>query len=99
MRLASYFEPEYRFSFIRTQNDVEVDIVIERPGEKPLFIEIKSTDEIEKTDLTGFIRICKDYGDCIPMCLSCDRFLKKLDIVTAYYWQDGIKEIFKNHLV
>ncbi len=99
MRLASYFEPEYRFSYIRTANDVEVDLVIERPGIAPLFIEIKSTDEIERTDLSGFIRISKDFGDCVPICLSRDRFCKKLENVTAYFWQDGIKEIFKTHLL
>ena len=96
--MASYFEPEYRFSYIRTANDVEVDLVIERPGIAPLFIEIKSTDEIERTDLSGFIRISKDFGDCVPICLSRDRFCKKLENVTAYFWQDGIKEIFKTHL-
>ena len=99
MRLASYFEPEYRFSYIRTANDVEVDLVIERPGIAPLFIEIKSTDEIERTDLSGFIRISKDFGDCVPICLSRDRFCKKLENVTAYFWQDGIREIFKNHVL
>lgn len=98
IRLASYFEPEYRFSYIRTPNDVEVDLVVERPGKIPLFIEIKSTDEIEKTDLGSFIRIARDFGACEAICLSRDRFRKKFDLVTAYYWQDGIKEIFKAHL-
>lgn len=97
MRLASYFEPEYRFSYIRTPSDVEVDLVVERPGLAPLFIEIKSTDEIERQDLSGFARLCRDFGDCVPICLSRDRFTKKLGEVTAYSWQDGIKEIFKKH--
>lgn len=99
MRLASYFEPDYRFSYIRTPGDVEVDLVVERPQKKPLFIEIKSTDEIERTDLTGFIRLCKDFVDCEPICLSRNRFTKKLGDVTAYFWQDGIKNIFSKHIV
>ncbi len=44
IRLGSYFQPDYRFSFIRTAGDVEVDLVIERPGKKLLCIEIKSSD-------------------------------------------------------
>jgi len=99
MRLASYFEPEYRFSYIKTPNQVEVDLVIERPNKMPLFIEIKSTDEIERVDLTGFIRLCKDFGNCEAICLSRDRFTKKLGEVTAHFWQDGISEIFKEHVL
>ena len=98
MRLASYFEPEYRFSYMRTPNDVEVDLIVERPGKSILFIAIKSTDEIERTDLSGFIRLSRDFGDCEAICLSRDRYMKKLDIVTAYFWQDGIKYIFDDHL-
>lgn len=98
MRLASYFEPEYRFSYIRTPSDVEVDLVIERPGQQPLFIEIKSKDEIERSDLSGFIRLSRDFGDCEAICLSRDRFSKKLDHVIAYYWQDGINKIFQKHI-
>lgn len=98
MKLASYFEPAYKFSFIRTPSGVEVDLVIERPGLRPLFIEIKSTDEIERTDISGFIRLCNDFGDCEAMCLTRDKFLKKLDHVTAYFWQDGIIKIFEKHL-
>jgi uncharacterized protein len=98
MRLASYFESEYRFSYIRTPSDVEVDLVVERPGLKPLFIEIKSTDEIERTDIGSFIRIARDFGDCEAICLSRDRYRKKFDNVISYYWQDGIREIFKKHI-
>lgn len=98
VRLASYLEPEYRFSYIRTPSDVEVDLVIERPGKPILFIEIKSTEEIEKTDLSAFIRLCNDYGDCEALCLSRDPYLKKIDRVTAYYWSDGIKHIFREAL-
>lgn len=96
-RLASYFEPEYRFSYIRTPSDVEVDLVIERPGKPHLFIEIKSTTEIEKTDLSAFIRLSKDFGHCEAICLSRDPYLKKIDNVTSFFWRDGIKHIFSKH--
>lgn len=98
LRLASYFEPEYRFSYIRTPSDVEVDLVVERPGQPILFIEIKSTHEIEQTDLSAFIRLAKDFGECEAICLSRDRYCKKIDLVTSYFWQDGIKYLFQKHL-
>jgi predicted AAA+ superfamily ATPase len=98
LRLASYYEPEYRFSYIRTPSDVEVDLVIERPGKPLLFIEIKSADEIERPDLSSFIRLSKDHGHCEAICLSRDPYLKKIENVTSYFWRDGITHIFKKHL-
>lgn len=98
IRLASYFEPEYRFSYLRTPSDVEVDLVVERPGKPILFIEIKSTDEIERTDLSAFIRLTKDFGECEAIVLSRDPYLKKLDHVVSFFWQEGIKYLFEKHL-
>lgn len=100
IRLASYFQPEYRFSFIRTAGDVEVDLVIERPGKKLLCIEIKSSDTIIANDISAFMRITKDIENSEAIVLSQDRFIKKFDHVTCYPWKQGIAECFpENHLV
>ncbi len=54
MRLASYLRRQYKFSYLRTSDDVEIDLIIERPGEPTIYIEIKSTDHIQSTLLTYF---------------------------------------------
>ncbi len=94
MRLGSYFQPDYRFSFIRTAADVEIDLVIERPGKKILCIEIKSSDTINETDIRAFIKITKDIPDCEAIVLSQDPFMKKFDHVTCYPWKQGIEQYF-----
>ncbi|MBI5346402.1 MAG: ATP-binding protein [Chlamydiae bacterium] len=94
IRLGSYFQPDYRFSFIRTMGDVEVDLVIERPGKQLLCIEIKSSDTINERDISPFIKITKDIHDCEAIVLSQDRFMKKFDHVTCYPWKQGIAECF-----
>lgn len=46
-----------------TKDSVEVDLVIERPGEKTIFIEIKSTNQINSIrneNLRGFEQIVAD---------------------------------------
>jgi uncharacterized protein len=55
MKLASYFYPEYRFSYLKTKDDAEVDLIVERPGLPLLFIEIKSANEINESSLKIFI--------------------------------------------
>ncbi len=41
-KLKHYYQLEYRFSYLLTAGDAEIDLIIERPGLCPLFIEIKS---------------------------------------------------------
>jgi predicted AAA+ superfamily ATPase len=94
IRLASYLQPEYRFSFLCTQAGVEVDLIIERPGKPLLFVEIKSTDNIDQEDLTFFIKLTGDIENCEAIVLSQDKFMKKFHHVTCYPWQQGLLECF-----
>ena len=94
LRLRSYFQPDYRFSFIRTAADVEVDLVIERPGKPLLCVEIKSTQTIHEQDISAFITITKSIENCEAIVLSQDRFVKKFDHVTCYPWKQGLEECF-----
>lgn len=94
IRLGSYFQPEYRFSFIHTAGDVEVDLVVERPGKPLLCIEIKSTDSIGQENIGAFIKITRDLEDGEAIVLSRDRFTKQFGHVTCYPWQQGIAVCF-----
>jgi predicted AAA+ superfamily ATPase len=94
IRLASYFQKDYRFSFIRTSSGVEIDLVVERPGKPLLCIEIKSTDNISERDISSFIRLTKDIPDSEAIVLSQDRFMKKFDHVKCFPWKLGLEEYY-----
>ena len=94
IRLGSYFQPDYRFSFVRTAGDVEIDLVVERPGKKLLCIEIKSTNMIGKNDIDSFIRLTNDIENSEAIVLSQDPYIKSIEHVTCYPWQEGIKICF-----
>jgi predicted AAA+ superfamily ATPase len=94
LKLSAYFKTEYRFSYLKTKDDAEVDIVIERPGAATLFIEIKSNNDVKEKDLRALITISKDFPDCEPLCLSNDKLAKKYNNVTVLPWQQGIRYIF-----
>ena len=53
IRLNDYFEKHYSFSYLRTKDDVEIDLIIERPGKNPVLVEIKSSTKINKDDTTN----------------------------------------------
>lgn len=92
-KLANYFFPDYRLSYLRTQDGLEIDLVIERPGAALLFIEIKSTDKIRPDHLRPLQMVAKDFGDKAEyVCFACVDKALKFDQVMVYPWQDGIKK-------
>lgn len=94
IRLGSYFEPDYRYSYLRTAGDVEIDLMIERPGKKLLCIEIKSAETISEKDISSFYGITKELPDCEAIVLSQDRFVKQFGHVTCYPWKEGLEACF-----
>ena len=95
MRLANYYQTEFRFSYLRTKDDVEVDLIVERPGKKTLFIEIKSSKNVTQEKLSSFSRITKDFGECEAVCLSQDLYAKKFANISVLPWQEGLKKFFE----
>src|SRR3990167_1953707 len=94
VKLASYFKSEYRFSYLMTESGVEIDLIVDRPGKKLLFIEIKSTDAVRKEDLSSINKLINDFGDCEAVCFSCDPRKKKIGNIIVYPWKVGIIEYF-----
>lgn len=93
-KLASYFFSEYRFSYLRTKDDAEIDLIVDRPGLPLLLIEIKSKNSVQSEDLNRFQQIIKNFPTCEAVCFSRDTHVKKIGAVTVYPWADGIKKYF-----
>lgn len=93
MKLISYFCPEYKASYIRTKDDVEIDLVVERPNKPLLCIGIKSNSNVSEQDLTKFAKITKDLN-CEAICLSNDNVAKIYGSIKVMPWQQGLKEFF-----
>lgn len=94
IKLNAYFNKEYRFSHLRTKEDVEVDLIVDRPGLPYLFVEIKSSRDVQKQDLSSFIKITKDFPNCEAICLSCDEEVKQFDHVRVIPWKQGLASCF-----
>lgn len=93
-QLASYYHREYRFSYLKTKDDAEIDLIVERPSLPLLLIEIKSTASVQPPHLTTLKTMSHDLGDCEAICLSCDPYPKQIDGINIYPWQQGIKLFF-----
>lgn len=93
-QLASYYYRDYRFSYLKTKDDAEIDLVVERPGQPLLFIEIKSCEDVQAPHLTTLKSMAHDFGDCEAICLSRDPRPKIIDNIKIFPWNVGIKQYF-----
>lgn len=96
-QLANYYYHEYRFSYLMTKDEAEIDLVIERPGLPLLFIEIKSTSNVQREHLHSLKRLTHDFGHCEVVCFSQDPYPKQIDSITILPWQQGIQHYFTSH--
>jgi predicted AAA+ superfamily ATPase len=94
IQLASYRHRNYRFTYLATKDDAEIDLVVERPGKKILFIEIKSTTLVEARHLSTLKMLADDFGDCEAICFCREQYIKKIDNILVYPWAIGIKQYF-----
>lgn len=93
VRLNAYQQTDYRFSYFRTHEDAEVDLIIERPGKTPLLVEIKSSDNVDPIDVKSLERVAQDVGPCERICLSRDPHRRKIGTVLILPWQDGLRHM------
>lgn len=94
IQLSKYFHRMYRFSYLKTKDDAEVDLIVERPGLPLLFIEIKSSVNVQSEHLTTLKRLANDFGKCEAICLSRDNYAKHVDGISVYPWVDGLRRYF-----
>jgi hypothetical protein len=51
-----------------TKGDVEIDSILERPNHPLSLIEIKSSQNVQREDLSSFVRISRDTGRAKAYC-------------------------------
>ena len=97
IKLASIYFLQYRFSYLQTKDGAEIDLIVERPGETLLLIEIKSSNNVDFGKLSNLQKFADDIENCEAICFSNDPQKRKKEKVTIYPWKDGIKKFFVPH--
>jgi predicted AAA+ superfamily ATPase len=94
IKLRDAYHSEYKFSYLKTKDDVEVDLVVERPGKLPLFIEIKSATQISHESISSFIHLSKDFGECEAVCICDESYERMIEHVRVIPWQSALRRYF-----
>ncbi len=94
-KLIEYYQNEYRLSYLRTKTDMELDLIVDRPQQKKLLIEIKSTDDVQPDQLNNFSRLIEEFPNCEAICLSRDTHKKKIGEIMVWPWREGVCHFFQ----
>lgn len=95
IRLNEYLKMDYRFSYLRTKDDAEIDLIVERPGMPDLLIEIKSTGKISIDDYRTLKQLGATWDRACEMQVwSMDRIEKKDESIHCIFWQTAMQRLF-----
>ena len=91
IKRSSYARLDWSFSYICTKDNVEIDLIIDRPGEQRVLIEIKSKTRVTKEDAKSLEGLGNDIDqEALKLLLSNDRLQQTFGTTKAMHWQEGI---------
>lgn len=93
LRMNSYLNQDFSLSYLRTKDDAEIDLIVERPGKKNVYIEIKSTDSVGAENCKTLSAFAKDKK-IETLLLSRDPVEKTFGLVNCCSWEAGIGKLF-----
>ena len=93
LRRNDYLKKDFRFSYLRTKDGAEVDLVIDRPGQPTILMEIKSSEKVDHTDLRHLKMFMRDIPNSKAVCLSQEPLPRIVDGIAIFPWEDGLAEI------
>ncbi len=96
-RYSDYFKKDFRLSFLRTANDVEVDLIIQTPHKKIIAVEIKSSERpLLKDFKSGFLALeslCKIHKKIVVTPASFDRKVEDVAVLGFKSFMKFLEEI------
>jgi len=94
IRLNDYYLKDFKFSYLRTKDDLEIDLIIDRPGLPRVFIEIKSTKNFNSDDVSRYRLIKKDLKAKNFWFVTQDKNIRKIDDFLVMPWRDALRKLF-----
>ena len=86
-----YLKKNYKFSFLRTKDDVEVDLIIQKPNGVELLVEIKSTMKPQLKDIKNLNLLKDDFPGAQFFCVCQVENKQKWGHVHVVPWNEAFK--------
>ncbi len=95
-RRLTYQEKQFKLSYLRVNEDLEIDLIIERGDFPPALIEIKSSSKVDERHAKGLLTWGSDFKLSKQYLISNDPDTKQFSSVLACHWSRAIEEITHN---
>ena len=92
-RLSEYRRNDFEFYYLRTKDDAEIDLIIDRPGRPTVLLEIKSKSRITEADVTVLSSLASAFPTAKAFCISQDPKAQRFGAVRALPWREALQEI------
>jgi predicted AAA+ superfamily ATPase len=95
-RLIKYFQPDWEMFYLRTKDDAEIDLIIDRPGQPKVLIEIKSSTQaltLQDDKLKSFANLVHSIENHEAYVLSQNQSSRIVDGISFMHWREGLKQI------
>ena len=93
-KLNSLLKKDFKFSYLKTKEGVEIDLIIERPGTSTLLIEIKSSQKIIEDDYRSLVTLGADFKNSEKLVLSLDPSHRLVNDIEILPYKEGLEKIF-----
>jgi len=95
IRRNDYLECDYSFSYLRTKDGVEIDLIIQRPGKKIVLAEIKSTTQVGDDHCRALRSTVDFFKDAERIVISQEKMARKLeDGILVLPWSEALIHVF-----
>ena len=78
-----------------TKENAEIDLIVERPGQTTLAIEIKSATLVDEVEIGKMQRLGNDLENSELVILSRETLPRQVQDVSIQPWREGILRIFE----
>ena len=98
LRLNNYYMTDFKLSYFKNTDGIEIDLILKSTSKQYIFIEIKYTNRISEQDHLKNLKIIReDYPKATFMVLCQEDSARLIDGIKIMPWQQGIKEIFADN--
>jgi predicted AAA+ superfamily ATPase len=94
IKLNSYKEKNWKFSYLRTGAGVEIDLIIEKNRNNFVLIEIKSSKNIHSEHYSSLKTLGQEFSNAKKYLLCLTNYNKTIEGIKIMNWKDGLEEIF-----
>ena len=93
--LNEYLRKDMNFYYLKTKDQNEIDLIVEKPGHPDILVEIKSTKQVQKKHIRQLHRFKKDWPQkCLTQIWSRDKTAKIIDGTECFFWREALLSLF-----